>query len=324
MLSAQHASHPSHPPPPSSSTGEDVASKVDDTDVLVDISMLREIAKRALVDALNSVNGAKTVVLDPSLAGPLGLVTEVALLKQHGVDKMFWLEKGPLNATTTNIVYLCRPQIRLMKIVAGTVLEEEGVFGELTISSYKLEFIPLEDDLVSLEWETTFKEIFLDGDESAVYYAAQALITMQQAYGLFPRIIGKGDAAKKLASLLLHLRAYPTYPSQINDPNLSTPSNLFDSLVIVDRSSDMITPLMTQLTYEGLMDEYYGIKNSHVELDASMINPPSTAGASQPAGGSSSGAGLAVTPATAPKKKKQHLTSATDGLYSQLRDTNFA
>lgn len=27
------------------------------------------------------MNGAKTLVLDPSLAGPLGLVTEVALLK---------------------------------------------------------------------------------------------------------------------------------------------------------------------------------------------------------------------------------------------------
>ena len=27
------------------------------------------------------MNGAKTLVLDPTLAGPLGLVTEVALLK---------------------------------------------------------------------------------------------------------------------------------------------------------------------------------------------------------------------------------------------------
>jgi hypothetical protein len=38
----------------------------------------------ALVNAGNDppqVNGAKTLVLDPSLAGPLGLVTEVALLK---------------------------------------------------------------------------------------------------------------------------------------------------------------------------------------------------------------------------------------------------
>lgn len=41
------------------------------------------------------------------------------------------------------------------------VLEEEGVLGELTISSYKLEFIPVEDDLLSLEWDSTFKDIFL-------------------------------------------------------------------------------------------------------------------------------------------------------------------
>lgn len=39
--------------------------------------------------------------------------------KHHGVDKMFWLEPGPLSSTTTNVVYLCRPLIRNIKIVAG-------------------------------------------------------------------------------------------------------------------------------------------------------------------------------------------------------------
>ena len=33
---------------------------------------------------------------------------------------MFWLEPGPLNATTTNIVYLCRPLIKYVRIIAGT------------------------------------------------------------------------------------------------------------------------------------------------------------------------------------------------------------
>ena len=47
----------------------------------LDINILKEVAKKDLVDALNSVNGAKTLVLDASLAGPLGLVTEVSLLK---------------------------------------------------------------------------------------------------------------------------------------------------------------------------------------------------------------------------------------------------
>ena len=63
---------------PSSSTDE--SSKLDAGNA-VDTLLLKELAKQSLVDALNSVNGAKTLVLDPSIAGPLGLVTEVSLLK---------------------------------------------------------------------------------------------------------------------------------------------------------------------------------------------------------------------------------------------------
>ena len=38
-------------------------------------------------------------------------------------------------------------------------------------------------------------------------------------------------------------------------------SDAFDSLIIIDRRVDMITPLLTQLTYEGLIDEVIHIKN---------------------------------------------------------------
>ena len=34
---------------------------------------------------------------------------------------------------------------------------------------------------------------FKDGDESVIYDASQALVTFQKLYGLFPRIVGKGD-----------------------------------------------------------------------------------------------------------------------------------
>jgi len=117
---------------------------------------------------------------------------------------MFWLEPGPLNSTTTNIVYLCRPHIKHIKIIAGRltvllsfatielraeqikkhstegqkhvynliltprsstlasrILEEEGVLGEVTISSYNLQFIPLEEDVLSLEHDNAFKEIWM-------------------------------------------------------------------------------------------------------------------------------------------------------------------
>ena len=35
-----------------------------------------------------------------------------------------------------------------------------------------------------------------------------------------------------------------------------------DRLLIIDRSTDLITPMLTQLTYEGLIDEAFSIKNS--------------------------------------------------------------
>ena len=41
------------------------------------------------------------------------------------------------------------------------ILEEEGILGEVNISSYKLEFIPVEDDVVSLELENVWREINL-------------------------------------------------------------------------------------------------------------------------------------------------------------------
>lgn len=34
------------------------------------------------------------------------------------------------------------------------------------------------------------------------------------------------------------------------------------ALVILDRSVDYVTPLLTQSTYAGFMDETFGIKNS--------------------------------------------------------------
>lgn len=40
------------------------------------------------------------------------------------------------------------------------ILEEEGVLGEVTISSFIMQFIPLSDDVVSLENENAFKEIW--------------------------------------------------------------------------------------------------------------------------------------------------------------------
>lgn len=39
---------------------------------------------------------------------------------------------------------------------------------------------------------------------------------------------------------------------------------VFDTLLLLDRNVDLLTPLATQLTYEGLIDEIYGITNGKI------------------------------------------------------------
>lgn len=55
--------------------------------------------------------------------------------------------------------------------------------------------------------------------------------------------------------------------------NLNYSSNTFDALIVVDRSTDLITPMCMELTYNGLIDEYIGIKNGGFGLgDSTSID----------------------------------------------------
>lgn len=97
----------------------------------------------------------------------------------------------------------------------------------------------------------------MEGDPSALYQAAQALITLQELYGTVPRVCGKGVAAQQLWQLISRLSLEPR---RGRHPPPPTPH--IDQLLLLDRAIDLLSPLATQLTYEGLIDEIFGITNS--------------------------------------------------------------
>jgi vacuolar protein sorting-associated protein 33A len=41
------------------------------------------------------------------------------------------------------------------------ILEEHGVLGDVTITSYNLQFVPIADDVISLENDNAFKELWV-------------------------------------------------------------------------------------------------------------------------------------------------------------------
>lgn len=84
-------------------------------------------------------------------------------------------------------------------------------------------------------------------------------MTIQQEFGVIPRVSGKGQGAKVVWELMNKMFREQT--SRGEKKVFSQPSQI-DHLLLIDRSVDLLTPLATQLTYEGLIDELFGINNS--------------------------------------------------------------
>ncbi|KAF9165591.1 hypothetical protein DFQ26_009723 [Actinomortierella ambigua] len=288
---------------------------------LLNIDSLRDIARKELVNVLDSVQGKKGLILDPNLSGPLSLITDFTLLKVEHI-RTHAQEPNQSGSYTYSLFFVPR-----RTELCENVLEKEGVFGDITKGEYQLDFIPLEDDLLSLETDTTFRELYLEHDTTSIYYAAKALMRLQRIYGLFPRILGKGDYSKSLCDMMLRMRR----EMAVDDPGMAQTMQLsqhIDSLIIIDRGVDLVTPLCTQLTYEGLIDELFHIKNSFVEVDASLAAPSAqakgaTSATSASAGAASTSATGGAAAGTAGKKKKVPLNGG-DKLFSDLRDLNFS
>lgn len=143
---------------------------------------------------------------------------------------------------------------------------------------------------------------------------------MQQKHGLFPNIIGKGDGARQVADLLFRMRKEVAAGGDPNPSGTSMlglmPSATIESLIIIDRGVDLATVLLTQLTYEGLIDELVGIQNNQADVDTAVVGPAPSAP------GSSSRTPASAQPQQGLKRKIQ--LDSSDKLYEQLRDSNFA
>ena len=100
-------------------------------DNVIKLSLLREEGKLELIDILQSLRGRKCLVLEPQLGGLLNLIIQEGskILKENGVQYFRELrgELGDFISDTNsrdtpeNIVYLVRPNLPLMKVIAHQI-----------------------------------------------------------------------------------------------------------------------------------------------------------------------------------------------------------
>ena len=343
-------------------------SSVDLSSSVLDLERVRDEARDALFDALASRRGRKALVLDPRLGAPLMRITEMSSLRQHGVDRLYYLEGGTLETTCHEVVFLVRPRLELMHKLAEVVksvldevdaatreheraysgkpandpsvpprpkvprftvffvprrtlsceklLDHLGVLGDIEMDAVAMDFIPFERDVISIEHHNAYRDLAVENDNTSLFYVARAIHELQKVTGEAPIVKGKGAAAKDVAEILERLRREAVHDAAIaaeqtegppdpdpewgdeededgddavaaerkraarldidfgglrlgpsrRDARAPPASPHVDMILLLDRAVDPVTPLCTQLTYEGLIDEIIGVKNGAVEV----------------------------------------------------------
>lgn len=139
---------------------------------------------------------------------------------------------------------------------------------------------------------------------------------IQATFGLIKHIQGKGPAASAVRDMCIRMRKEA--PHSITN----TTAGRISRMVLIDREVDVITPMMTQITFEGLIDEVTGIRNGTVPwqpkdkataaTEASQFGPSSSSGgaAGQAAGRGGAAGGV----------KGVMLLNSSDPFYAEFRD----
>eukprot|EP01062_Namystynia_karyoxenos_P063244 TRINITY_DN56057_c0_g1_i1.p1 TRINITY_DN56057_c0_g1~~TRINITY_DN56057_c0_g1_i1.p1 ORF type:complete len:682 (+),score=216.29 TRINITY_DN56057_c0_g1_i1:88-2046(+) len=213
-----------------------------------------------------------------------------------------------------HILYFARHSLELLKRIADDIGEAVGARGpqidiyvvpRLTllvehfaqerklqdskcfVHELDLDLVPLETDVMSMECPDALRDLAVAGDPSLIFPIAKALTKLQVYLGTTAAVRAKGEAAVQVARVMHRMKA------EAGDL-LSGQKPAMSCIYIFDRRADLATPLLTQPTYEGLIDEVLGTKDRCVMVEEDSESP--------------------VAP---------YRLTAEDSVFAKIRDTNW-
>uniref|UniRef100_A0A8B9I3J6 VPS33B late endosome and lysosome associated n=1 Tax=Anser brachyrhynchus TaxID=132585 RepID=A0A8B9I3J6_9AVES len=226
-----------------------------------DFGILKRLARDQLIYLLEQLPGRKDLFIEADLMSPLDRIANVSILKVPRGGAVHPQLSRPCRSAR-RLCFLVRPRVKTMKYIADIVnadkmsgrsrkykiifspqkfyacemvLEEEGVFGDVTCDEWSFYLLPLDEDIISMELPEFFRDYFLEGDHRWINSVARALQLLNSLYGPFSRAYGIGRCAKMCYELWRELEEESEGDSQ-------------------------------GMVYEGLVDDTFRIKCGSVDF----------------------------------------------------------
>jgi len=258
-----------------------------------------------ILDTLPKVE--KTLVLEKSCVSKLNYLTSLESLKERQIRKEITiLNSSPFVSDCPIIIYITTPKLDNVKIIEKHIESNTKEFGtkdsnetqdKEAFNRYHVIFIPkisgecytfindskykayfnthilnidiyqLDYDLLSLENNSSFRDIYVDKNLNSLSSLSRAIIKYETVFGRIKYKYSKGFYAKKLIEIL-------NREEEASNNNLNNDNETL-ACFIFDRNVDMITPLCTNCVYEGLLDDYLGINFNVVNVPTKILKKES-------------------------------------------------
>lgn len=150
-------------------------------------------------------------------------------------------------------------KIILEKYGLQIVSEKPDAFTpQVCVGEFPADFVPIEPDFFLMPSTNAFKNTFLLHDTRDLYNSARALSKIQYIYGRIPQVVTVGECSERIHRLMLGMLDKVELGPAVA-PSIS-------ALLIIDRLSDLITPLLIAQPCEQLINEYLSLKYGIIKI----------------------------------------------------------
>ena len=265
----------------------------------IELSIFKEHVENNLLNILDSLpKTEKRLVYEESCLPKLLFFTTREKLISKKVQKDFIkLKSGILMAGCSVIVYIIPPKKECLEIINNHIegnnkktdenneeiknkIEYHVIFFpkiNLECENYlkdsynyacfnkhnlNMDIYPLDYEILSLELNQSFHELYAINNYNSIFLLNRAIIKYETVFGKIKYKYYLGSLGKKLKDLL---------EEEEKNANLDEEQSTL-ACVLLDRSIDMITPLITNNIYEALLDDNFNINLNEINVPVKMLD----------------------------------------------------
>jgi hypothetical protein len=145
--------------------------------------------------------------------------------------------------------------------ICQSLVDRSGV--NVNVLEWRADILPLANDFFLVPSPNCFRKCFVEDDITDIYSIARALAKVTVVHGRPARVFTAGAMAGRVNEVLTQ--------QQIQLAGYMRRVREFDDLFIFDRTVDLLTPLLTQTRYSGVIDECIGITAGYIKLPEAIV-----------------------------------------------------